>query len=79
LAVNGMTTGPDDLRQYARCMYLYAYIAIALLVESVFAYSVQPGERLTGSVETVLISVLWPLWLAWCLLTITFEFWVRSR
>jgi hypothetical protein len=59
--------------------YLYAYIAIAVLVECVFAYSVQPGERVNETVEGVLAAVGWPIYLAWYVATIAFEFWTKER
>ena len=60
-------------------MGIYVYIAIAGLVAGVLAYSTQTGERRSDIVEIVLVAVVWPLWLAWYVLSVAFEHWVRSQ
>jgi hypothetical protein len=58
---------------------IYVYIAVAMLVAGVLAYSVQPNEQLNGIAEMVLVAVIWPLYLAWYVLTVVFEYWVGEQ
>jgi hypothetical protein len=60
-------------------MGIYVYIGIAMLVASVIARRVQPGERLNDIVRIVLVAVVWPLWLALYVLTVAFEYRVREQ
>jgi hypothetical protein len=60
-------------------MAIYVYIAIAMLVACVVAYSAQSGERLNEPVEIVLVAVVWPLWVASYVLTVVFEYWVGEQ